>query len=73
MINLNNFLFYLGLFTINAFRYNWAAILITTLIVGGAMLLITGSPWHIIPAFIGSYMALIYDEYKQFKKENDEQ
>lgn len=72
MTKLNNFFLYLGLFTINAFRYHWDAILIPTLIVGGAVSLITGSPWQLIPAFMGSYLAQIHDEYKQFKKENDE-
>lgn len=67
MNRLNNFFFYLGLFTINAFRYNWDAILIPTVICGAVISLIAGSPWHFIPCFIGSYLAALYEEYKLHK------
>lgn len=71
MSKLNNFFYYLGLFTVNAFKHNWDAILVPTAIVGTVMLLIVGLPSLFIPAFIGSYLAQIHNEYKQFKKFKD--
>lgn len=69
MIKLSNFLFYLGLFTINAFRYNWLKIFIITIIVGIIPVLLFKSLWQFIPSFIGAYIAELYNEYVQFKKE----
>lgn len=72
MIKLSNFLFYLGLFTINAFRYNWLKIFIITTIVGIIPVLIFKSPWQFIPSFIGAYLAELHNEYVQFKNESNE-
>lgn len=72
MNKLSNFFFYLGLFTINAFRYNWKAIVLTTLGVGAVSSLATRSAWHFIPVFIGVYIGALYVEYKQFKRHNNE-
>lgn len=72
MIKLSNFLFYLGLLTIKAFRYNWIKILIITIIVGIIPVLIFKSPWQFIPSFIGAYIAELHNEYEQFKNERNE-
>lgn len=72
MTKLSIFLFYLGLFTINAFRYNWLKLLIITIIVGITPVLIFKSAWHFIASFIGAYLAELYNEYVQFKNESNE-
>lgn len=73
MSKITNFLFYLGLFTINAFRYNWDAIIIPALTCGAIASFIAGSAWLFFPAFVGSYLAQIYNEYKRFKRNINEQ
>ena len=72
MSKLSNFFFYFGLFTINAFRYNWDAIVIPTLTCGAIASFIAGSALLFIPAFIGSYLAQIHSEYKRFKRHTNE-
>lgn len=71
MIQLNKFLFLLGLFTINAFRYNWKAIVIPTALVGSLVSMYHQSAWHYVPCFIGSYLAGVHTEYMSYKKAND--
>jgi uncharacterized membrane protein len=68
MRKINKFLFCLGLFTVNAFRYNWRAIVFPTLIIGTAASWFFGTAWQFIPSFIGSYLAVIHDEYIDYKK-----
>jgi hypothetical protein len=72
-LKVTNILFYIGLFTINAFRHNWDGIIIPTAIVGIPASLYFGSAWHIIPSFIGSYLACIHDEYVKYKNVTNEQ
>lgn len=68
MSKINKFLFYTGLFTINAFQYNWKAIIYPTVICGTAMALLCWNAWLFIPSFIGSYLACVHDEYVNYKK-----
>jgi hypothetical protein len=68
MTKINKFFFFLGLFTVNAFRYKWKGIIISTLIDGLAMSLLFRDPWLFIPAFIGVYLGQIYIEYIDYKK-----
>jgi len=67
MTKLNKFFFYVGLFTINAFRYNWKLMILLTFIVGTASSLLFRDPWQFIPAFIGSYLTLMIAEYFDYK------
>ena len=73
MTKLNKFFFYLGLFTVNAFRYNWKAIVFPTLIIGTIMSLLFYDAWLFIPAFIGGYLAQIHSEYTDYKNATNEQ
>ena len=73
MNKINKFLFFTGLFTINAFRYNWVEIIYATLIVGTATSLLFWDAWQFIPAFIGAYLGVIHNEYIDYKKESNEQ
>lgn len=61
----------MGLFTINAFRYNWKVIIIPAIIAGSAFSLIHQSAWHYIPTFIGSYLAGLHAEYVNYKQSNN--
>jgi hypothetical protein len=72
MRKINKFLFYTGLFSINAFRYNWRAIVYPTLIVGILVSLFFGNAWYFIPSFIGSYLAGIHTEYVDYKNQTNE-
>lgn len=72
MTRISNFFFYTGLFTINAFRYNWKAIALTTLVVGTIAALVGRSAWSFIPVFVGVYAGVVWAEYNQFKQENNE-
>lgn len=71
MVQINKFLFFLGLFSINAFKYNWRAIVIPTGLVGSLVSMYHQSTWHYVPCFIGSYLAGIHTEYMNYKKAND--
>lgn len=65
---MKNFFYYLGLFTINAFKHNLRPMVIATIIIGSIMSLVFRNAWHFIPCFIGGYVSMIWLEYIEYKK-----
>lgn len=73
MIKINKFFFYLGLFTVNAFRNNWKLMLFSASIIGIPEAISLKDALYLIPCSLGAYLAAILSEYIDYKNASDEQ